>query len=707
MTTPPPADPARAAGDPLDAEVAALLEMLAERYGYDLRQYRLESVRRRVLAARARLGAASVSELQARLEADPQLGASVVDQLTVQVSDMFRDALPYRFLREQLVPQLRTYPHIKVWHAGCAGGEEVWSTAILLDEEGLLDRAQIYATDLSAGAVARAREGIYAASRLPQFARGYRQSGGRRALEDHFTVAYDHAAIQGRLRSNVWFFQHDLRGDQVLGEMHLIFCRNVLIYFGQELRERVLDKLTSALARGGFLCLGTSESLGLPIRRSEFRECVAGSRIYRYRGEALTPGAITTPATSTRPEGTPTVKLQAQPMTDDRPSVLLVDDNEDNLVALEALLADLPCELVRAGSGNEALRQLIKRRFAVMLLDVQMPEMDGYEVARYARDSPASREVPIIFLTAASHTEQAVLRGYGSGAVDYLRKPLDPSVLRSKVRVFLELSASRQRLAAALVDLEQARQEAERASRFKSQFLANMSHELRTPLNAIIGFAELLEDPQTGPLSSSQREFVNHISTSGRHLTALMNDILDLARIEAGRIEVRPEPVALAALIKAAQEIVRPMAQKKGVQLTCELPPALPDAVMDPVRIKQVLYNLLSNGIKFTDRGGQVRLRAQLLGGDPAQGLTIAVSDTGIGIRAEDQRRLFREFERIQPTSGPTQEGTGLGLALTKRLVELHGGSIAVDSVPGRGSTFTVSLPLRAPAPPAAEPAAG
>jgi two-component system, sensor histidine kinase and response regulator len=699
MTTAPPADDDRGGDELVDSAVTALLQALADRYGYDLRQYRFESVRRRVLAARARLGAADVAELQTRLLADPQLFATVVDHLTVQVSDMFRDALPYQILRQQLVPLLRTYPHIKIWHAGCASGEEVWSTAIVLAEEGLLERAQIYATDLSAGAVARAREAIYPAARLPQFARGYRAGGGSRAFEDYFTVAYDHAAIQGWLRRNVCFFQHDLGSDQALGEMQVIFCRNVLIYFGPELRQRVLDKLRSGLAHGGFLCLGSSETLTLPTSREEFRELVAGSRMYRYLGKALTPAAIA----SARPDDTRTVKL-VQPMSEAPPSVLLVDDKEDNLVALEALLADMPCELVRASSGNEALRQLIKRRFAVMLLDVQMPEMDGYEVARYARDNPASREVPIIFLTAASQTEQAVLRGYGSGAVDYLRKPLDPAVLRSKVRVFLELSASRQRLAETMVDLEQARQEAERASRFKSQFLANMSHELRTPLNAIIGFAELLEDPQTGPLTGTQIEFVHHISTSGRHLVALMNDILDLARIEAGRIEVRPEPVALAGLIKSAQEIVRPMAHKKGVELTCELPPALPDAVMDPVRIKQVLYNLLSNGIKFTDRGGRVRLRAEVQGQHHARALAIAVSDTGIGIHAEDQPRLFKEFERILPASGAQQEGTGLGLALTKRLVELHGGSIAVASAPGKGSTFTVSLPLRSPPPPGTEP---
>ncbi len=373
-----------------------------------------------------------------------------------------------------------------------------------------------------------------------------------------------------------------------------------------------------------------------------------------------------------------------------KPSVLLCDDTPANLVALEALLADMDCDIKSVSSGNDALKMLLKHEFALLLLDVQMPGMDGYEVARYARQNPATREVPIIFLTALYQTEEDVLRGYGSGAVDFLVKPINQTVLRSKVRVFLELHTARLRLADTLAELDQARRKAEQASKSKSQFVANMPHEFKTPLTAIIGFGELLEEGEEGAtLSPKQREFVGHMVSSGRHLVSLMNDILDLSRIEAGRIDLRRELVSVRDVLDGARDTVRPLADKRSIVLDSEVAESLPRISIDPVRITQVLYNLLSNGIKFTPPGGRVRLRASTLG----NAVTIAVEDSGIGISATDQKRLFREFERIEPTASRGAEGTGLGLALVKRLVELHGGTIAVQSEPGRGSTFTVTLP--------------
>jgi signal transduction histidine kinase len=379
-------------------------------------------------------------------------------------------------------------------------------------------------------------------------------------------------------------------------------------------------------------------------------------------------------------------------MSEDKPSVLLVDDIDANLLATEAVLSSLDCHLVRANSGNEALRQLLKRDFAVMLLAVQMPDMDGYEVARHARDNPTTRHVPIIFVTAMNENEGHVLRGYDTGAFDILFKPVNPHVLRSKVRVFLDLFRGRQKLNGEILAHKKTLVELERLSRFKSQFLANMSHELRTPLNAIIGFSELLiDDESPTALSAQQKEHIGYVLESGRHLLSLINDVLDLSRIEAGRIELHPEWVSPRALINSARDISRPLALKQGVSLDFETAAELRQIFVDPVRIKQVIYNLLSNAIKFTPRGGAVRFTAL----DSPNGLSLAVSDTGVGIRAEDLPRLFREFERIEPAAGPRPEGTGLGLALTRRLVDLHGGTISVKSDPGKGSTFTVELPRR------------
>ncbi len=247
-------------------------------------------------------------------------------------------------------------------------------------------------------------------------------------------------------------------------------------------------------------------------------------------------------------------------------------------------------------------------------------------------------------------------------------------------------------------DLRDANAQLEKRNRSKSEFLANMSHELRTPLHAIIGFSELLHDEiRAANLDPSQRAYVGHILESGRHLLALINDVLDMSRVEAGRIDLRREHASSRDIALRAAEIVRPLAVKQGVALEVEVSHETLQIYVDPLRMKQVLYNLLSNAIKFTPKGGRVRL-----GISSTDDLVVmSVADTGIGMRAEDLPRLFREFERLE--TNDEREGTGLGLALTKRLVELHGGSIRVESELGSGSTFRVELPIRAQSHGAAE----
>jgi two-component system cell cycle sensor histidine kinase PleC len=233
---------------------------------------------------------------------------------------------------------------------------------------------------------------------------------------------------------------------------------------------------------------------------------------------------------------------------------------------------------------------------------------------------------------------------------------------------------------------------AEGANQAKSEFLANMSHELRTPLNAINGFSEIMLAEMFGPLGDGRyRDYAQDILNSGQHLLALINDILDMSKIEAGKMTLRFEPVSIEEVAEEAVRLIQPRADTAGLELTLELPP-LPNVEADYRAVKQVLLNLLSNAVKFTPRGGSVDIRAEALG---ENGVRVIVHDTGIGIASEDLARLARPFEQIESQHSKTQQGTGLGLALSKALVEMHGGALELDSAPGRGTTVSVRLPLR------------
>jgi chemotaxis protein methyltransferase CheR len=270
------------ADDALELEVSLLLEAIAVRYGYDLRGYTPTSMKRRVLAALAKSGLPHLGELQHRAITDPAFFALLLHDLTVQVSELFRDPEFYRAFREQVVPVLRTYPLLKVWHAGCATGEEAYASAILLHEAGLYERAQIYATDLSPRAIEQAKEGMFPSERLAAFVDNYERAGGTTSFDQYYTEAYDHFALSESLRRNILFFQHNLVSDHVFGEMHVVFCRNVLIYFGRELREHVLAKLRAALVPGGFLCLGSSEQIARSEQHLGLLALDAQERIYRH-----------------------------------------------------------------------------------------------------------------------------------------------------------------------------------------------------------------------------------------------------------------------------------------------------------------------------------------------------------------------------------------------------------------------------------------
>jgi len=264
-----------------DLELRVLLEAVYQRYHYDFRDYALASLRRRMRHAMARFECDNMGALQHRLLHEPETFALAMQYFTVQVSEMFRDPAYFRMLREHAIPVLRTYPSIKLWIAGCSTGEEVWSLAILLQEEGLLDRAIIYATDINPDALEAAETGAFALDRMAQFSRNYLEAGGTGSLSDYYSSGYGSVVFDRRLKRNIVFADHSLATDTVFSEVHLVSCRNVLIYFQRALQDRAIGLFHEALVHRGFLGLGSKESLQFGEHADEFEACAREQRLYR------------------------------------------------------------------------------------------------------------------------------------------------------------------------------------------------------------------------------------------------------------------------------------------------------------------------------------------------------------------------------------------------------------------------------------------
>lgn len=264
-----------------DIEVDLFLEALKRRYHYDFSSYARSSLVRRVEVACKRLGCDSISTMQGRLLREPVLLHDVIDAMTVQVSELFRDPSYYLALRHQVIPHLRTFPSLKVWVPGCANGEELYSLAILFAEEGLLERTMFYATEINRRALSKASAGIYETSRIPKFTENYIAAGGKTSLSDYYTAAYGGTAFHRHLRQRTLFSEHDLATDQVFSEMHLISCRNVLIYFDEALQNRVFGLFAQSLVRGGFVGLGAHETLRFSNKKAAFLPFDENERIWR------------------------------------------------------------------------------------------------------------------------------------------------------------------------------------------------------------------------------------------------------------------------------------------------------------------------------------------------------------------------------------------------------------------------------------------
>lgn len=367
---------------------------------------------------------------------------------------------------------------------------------------------------------------------------------------------------------------------------------------------------------------------------------------------------------------------------------LLVDDLEENLLALEALLVRDGLELHKARSGEEALELMLTNQYALALLDVQMPTMDGFELAEFMRANERSRHIPIIFLTAGSGDATRRFRGYEAGAVDFIQKPIEADILRSKSSVFLDLFLQRQQIIAQRDELTVLTAALQAADQQKNRFLAVLAHELRNPLAVLAAGLNILERNREGTdielVRGSMRKTIKHV-------TRLVDDLLDINRIERGKILLRRDTLPLAELLPSALDVVAPAIEAAGHRLQVETPDETMLLNVDPARFVQIVSNIVGNSVRYTPNGGLISVTVA----NKDDRAIITVSDNGVGIPAEQQSSIFEMFAQSDNGLGFAGEGLGIGLALVKQLVDLHGGEIRlVASAPNEGSTFEVQLPL-------------
>ena len=362
--------------------------------------------------------------------------------------------------------------------------------------------------------------------------------------------------------------------------------------------------------------------------------------------------------------------------------LLVVDDEEMNRDLLSRRLERRGYAVEVATDGQQALDMVAERSFDLILLDIMMPGMDGMEVLGVLRQRYSALELPVIMATAKDDSH-SVIDALNMGANDYVIKPIDFPVLMARLQAQLARKRAEE-------ELRQAKEEAEEANQAKSQFLASVSHELRTPLNSIIGFSNLLLKNKAGNLRAQEITFLERVSDNGMHLLGLINDILDLSKVEAKRMEVEIVSVSLDELVRETLGQMEGRMVGSQVELRAELPAAMASLETDADKLKQILINLIGNAIKFTESGSiSVRVEADAPAGNP---MRIDVVDTGIGIPEDRLEKIFEAFQQADSSTSRKYGGTGLGLAITRSLLELLEYRIEVQSEVGKGSTFSILL---------------
>jgi signal transduction histidine kinase len=387
-------------------------------------------------------------------------------------------------------------------------------------------------------------------------------------------------------------------------------------------------------------------------------------------------------------------------MNEDIIDVLLVDDEPRNLDALEAILSDPGYRLLRAHDADSALRMLLEHDVAAIVLDIKMPGTSGFELAQMIKATRRYREIPILFLTAYLLEEQDVIAGYGTGAVDYLMKPLNPQIVRHKVAAFADLFRKTRALALLnekleervrerTAELEKSETALRAADRNKDEFIAILAHELRNPLAPLMFGLDILgQQPAVTPKAEKTLAAMNR---QLHHMVRLIDDLLDMSRVSRGVIELKRERLDLATVINHAIEITRPVIEPRQHALSLDLAPNV-YANGDPTRLAQIVGNLLHNAAKFTPEGGRISVSLAREGADAL----IRVVDSGEGIAPDQIERAFAMFARVKGSGAKSERGLGIGLALGRRLAELHSGTLtAASDGPNRGTTFTLRLPLQ------------